>query len=62
MDTKTWYAHVEKLDLAAVQTVQRFQHYIVLRTATVISEYNPMTYILARQLLGGKYSKWIVIL
>lgn len=29
---------------------------------TVISDCNPMTYILSRQLLGGKYSKWIVIL
>ena len=28
----------------------------------MISECNPMTYILSRQLLGGKYSKWIVIL
>eukprot|EP00253_Pinus_taeda_P034342 PITA_34342 len=29
---------------------------------TVISDYNPMTYIFSCQLLGGKYSKWIVIL
>ena len=27
-----------------------------------ISYCNPMTYILSRQLLGGEYSKWIVIL
>jgi hypothetical protein len=62
LDTETRYAHVEKLALAAVQVVQRFRHYILLRTTTVISECNPMTYILTRQLLGGKYSKWIVIL
>ena len=29
---------------------------------TVISNCNPMMYILKKQLLGGKYSKWIVIL
>lgn len=29
---------------------------------TVISDCNSMTYILSRQLLGGKYSKWIIIL
>ena len=29
---------------------------------TVISDHNPMTYILSQQLLGGKYLKWIVIL
>ena len=28
----------------------------------VISECNPMTYILTCQLPGGKYSKWIVII
>ena len=29
---------------------------------TVISNCNPVMYILTKQLLGGKYSKWIVIL
>jgi hypothetical protein len=62
LDTETRYEHVEKLALAAVCAVQRFRHYILLRTTTVISDCNPMTYILSRQLLGGKYSKWIVIL
>ena len=59
---ETCYAYVKKLALAAVCTVQRFWHYILLRTTTVISDCNPMTYILSRQLLGGKYSKWIMIL
>jgi len=60
--TELKYSHVEKLALAAVQAVQRFRHYILLRKTTVISDCNPMTYILTKQLLGGKYSKWIVIL
>ena len=60
--TELKYSHVEKLALAAVQAVQRFRHYILLRKTTVISDCNPMIYILTRQLLGGKYSKWIVIL
>jgi len=62
LNTETCYAHVKKLALAVVQVVQRFRHYILLRTTTVISKCNPMTYILTRQLLGSKYSKWIVIL
>eukprot|EP00253_Pinus_taeda_P015303 PITA_15303 len=62
LDTEARYAYVEKLALAVVCAVQRFRHYILLRTTTVISDCNPMTYILSRQLLGGKYSKWIVIL
>ena len=59
---KIKYSHVEKLDLAAVQAVQRFRHYILLRKTMVISNCNPMIYILTRQLLGGNYSKRIVIL
>jgi hypothetical protein len=60
--TEAKYLHVEKLALAAVQAVQRFHHYILLRRTTVISDCNPMQHILTCQLLGGKYSKWIVIL
>lgn len=61
-DTKNKYSYVEKLDLAVVQAVQIFRHYILLRKTTFITDCNPMTYILSRQLLRRKYSKWIVIL
>ena len=61
-DTEFKYSYVEKLALAAVQTIQRFRHYILLRKTTIVSDCNPMTYILSHQFLGGKYSKWIVIL
>ena len=56
------YSHVEKLALAVVQAVQRFRHYILLRKTTVISNCNPMMYILTKKSLGGEYSKSIVIL
>jgi len=62
LDTETRYAYVEKLVLAIICAFQRFHHYILLHTTTVVSDCNPMTYILSRQLLGGKYSKWIIIL
>ena len=48
LDIKTRYAHVKKLALVAIQAVQRFHHYILHCTTTVISDYNPMTYILTR--------------
>ena len=38
LDTKMHYAHVKKLALAAIQAVQRYQHYILLRTTTMIFE------------------------
>jgi hypothetical protein len=60
--TETKYLHVKKLALVSVQAVQRFWHYILSRQTTIISNCNPMQHILTCQLLGGKYSKWIVIL
>ena len=60
--TEIKYQHVEKLALVVVQAVQRFRHYILSRKNTMISHCNPMQHILTHQLLGGKYSKWIVIL
>eukprot|EP00253_Pinus_taeda_P012164 PITA_12164 len=62
LDMEARYSYVKKFALAVVCAIQHFRHYILLRTTTVISDCNPMTYILSRQLLGGKYSKWIVIL
>jgi hypothetical protein len=56
------YSHAEKLAFATVIVVKIFQHYILLCTITIIVELNPMYHILTRQVLGGKYSKWIVIL
>jgi hypothetical protein len=60
--TETKYLHVGKLAMATVQAIQRFWHYILLRKTTMIYNCNPMQHILTHQLLGEKYSKWIVIL
>lgn len=62
LETEARYAYVENLVLAAIHVVQHFCHLFLLRTTIVIFYYNPMMYILSRQWLGGKYSKWIVIL
>ena len=45
-----------------VIAVQKFRHYILLCTTTVLADQNPMYYILTHQVLGGKYSHWIAIL
>jgi len=50
------------LSLAAIIAVEIFRHYILLWTTTVIADSNSMYHILNRQVLGGKYSKWIIIL
>ena len=56
-DTEVKYSYVEKLALATIQDVQRFRHYILFRKTIVVSNCNPMTYILSRQLLWGKIFK-----
>ena len=62
IDSETWYSCVEKLALAMVIAVQKFHDYILLHTTTILVDQNPMYYILTRQVIGGKYSRWIVIL
>ena len=62
MDFETQYSCMEKIALATVIAIQNFCHYILLRTTTVLADQNPMYYILTRHVLGGKYSRWIVIL
>ena len=56
------YTHVEKLALAVVLAVQRFHRYILLRTTLIIVDSNPMYHVLTKQVLGGNYYHWIVIL
>jgi hypothetical protein len=56
------YSHVEKMALDAVIAIKKFHHYILLHTNTVITDSNPMYHISTHQVLGGKYSKWIIIL
>jgi hypothetical protein len=56
------YTHLEKLALAAVHAVQRFRHYVLFRKTTVIAVVNPFQYMLTRRVIGGKISRWMVIL
>ena len=56
------YAHVDKLDLVAIHTTQRLRHYLTLCKTYVVACLNPFQYILTRCMIGGKSSKWIVIL
>jgi hypothetical protein len=56
------YTHLEKLALAAVHAVQRFRHYVLFRKTTVVAVVNPFQYMLTRRVIGGKISRWMVIL
>jgi hypothetical protein len=56
------YSHVKKLALVTVHAVQQFRHYIFLRKTTIITILNPFQYVLTRRFIGGKISRWIVIL
>jgi hypothetical protein len=56
------YKHEEKLPLAVVLIVQKLRHYILLRTTKVVTDSNPMKYLLSRRQVNDKFSRWIVIL
>jgi hypothetical protein len=56
------YSHIEKLALAAVHVVQWFHHYVLFRKTTIIAIVNPFQYVLTRRVIGGKISRWIVVL
>ena len=53
IDSKTRYSHVDMLASTTVIAVQRFHHYIFLRTTIVISNFNPMYCVLTHQVLWG---------
>ena len=54
IDVEIHYAHVEKLSLATVHTVQRLRHYILLRQTLVVAHVNPFQFILTQMMIGGK--------
>jgi hypothetical protein len=56
------YSHIEKLALATVHAVQQFCHYVLFHKTTVIAVVNPFQYMLTRQVIGEKISRWIVVL
>ena len=51
-DMEVKYSYVEKLSLAVVQAIQIFRQYILLRKTIIVSDCNPMNYILSCQFLG----------
>jgi len=56
------YSHVDRLSLTAIIVAQWFLHYILIPKTLIIVDFNPMYNILKRQLLGEKYSRWIILL
>jgi hypothetical protein len=56
------YSHLEKLALAAVHAVQWFHHYVLFHKTTIVAVVNPFQYMLTQRVIGGKISRWMVIL
>lgn len=62
LGSKLCYNHVEKLALATMISMKLLRHYILLQKTIVIAKSNHMNHVLIHHIIGGKYSKWIVIL
>ena len=56
------YSHEEKLALAVVFSVQKLRHYILMHSTKVVTDSNPMAFLLSRRILNGKYTRWVIIL
>lgn len=56
------YSHEEKLALVVMFSVQKLRHYIVMHSTKVMTNSNPMAFLLSRQIINWKYTHWIVIL
>ena len=56
------YSSEEKLVLAVVFSVQKLRHYILMRSTKVVTNSNPMAFLLSHRILTGKYARWVVIL
>lgn len=61
-NTMLSYAHVEKLALKTIHVIQWIPYYLMLKKVLVITNIHPFQYILICLLIGGWFSKWIVIL
>lgn len=59
---KLHYYPIDKLALVVVPAVQQLRHYIRLRKTFVLAAVSPFQFVLSRQVIGGKYNIWIVIL
>ena len=56
------YSHEENLALDVVFSVQKLHHYILMHSTKVVTNSNPMAFLLSRHILSGKYTRWVVIL
>jgi hypothetical protein len=56
------YSHIKKLALVAVHAIQRFCHYVLFCKTTIIAIMNLFQYVLTRQVISRKISRWIVVL
>lgn len=56
------YSHEEKLALVVIFFVQNLCHYILTRSTRVLTNSNPMTFLLSLWIINGKYACWILIL
>jgi len=56
------YSHIEELALAVIHAIQQLCHYILINFFFLLVDVNPFQFFLNKQVIGGKYNKWIVIL
>lgn len=56
------YSHEEKLALSNLFSVQKILYYKLMCTTRVMTNSNPMKFLLSQRIINEKYARWVVIL
>ena len=61
-DYETRYTPIEKLCQCIVFTIERLRHYMINSVTHVLTQVDPLRYLMSKPCLNGRSAKWIVLL
>ena len=61
-DYETRYTPIEKLCQCIVFATKRLRHYMINNTTHVLTQVDPLRYLMSKSYLNGRSTKWIMLL
>jgi len=59
---ETRYTPIEKLCQCIVFSIERLRHYMINSTTHVLTQADPLRYLMSKPCLNGSLAKWIMLL